>query len=479
MFATILLAISIASVVANVAMGWSPDPPMCRNYAGGIWQRNKWPIVIGLFGTLVLLGNGFAWIVQHLTQTPILECYSYVQVANNMPNCEVWRITVIPKARMKSVRLIIHFDQPINDSILARSVAADDQANLGPHVEIDAPCQIASRPSERDPALTFFVSSDRHEIIIEGLNFSKYDAQSFVVTFYPYLAGGIAMGADIEGEATYESFGYELKAPIRLTDPINRQSTTIPAFDERNVHGFARFRDEFSMSSDSFYLNILGIIAIFLTSAQAWRPANSPKVQAPTQTKKRHALLIASAAVAVSMLLVTGSPWIETRLSRGPTVLCFRWIKHPKQFPHCTFLAISVIPTGPVKEFHLLINLDQPSHDSTVTDGLVPSNNFHIESHPVASSPCNLTERRTGRDEFLTFSPSSDDRQVIVSGHDINSYDSQTLILAFYPDRETGRYITGVPSGEATYEAFGHDLPAAVVLEQMEKGKSVETIIRP
>ncbi|MGC2250152.1 MAG: hypothetical protein WA626_05725, partial [Acidobacteriaceae bacterium] len=130
--------------------------------------------------------------------------------------------------------------------------------------------------------------------------------------------------------------------------------------------------------------------------------------------------------------------------------------------------------------FHLLLNLDQSVHDSIVTDGIVlPSSNFHVESDAVDGPPCNFPEKRSGRDEFLTFSFSSDNRQVIISGRNINSYDSQTLVLAFYPDSKTGRYLIGEPSGEATYEAFGHDLSARVVLGQVENGKFVTTIARP
>ncbi len=480
MFATILLILGIAGVVANVWIGWNPGPTGRHGYTGGIWKRNRWPIVTGALGTVLLLGNGSAWIVQHLTKTPVLECYSYAQIARNMPNCEIWGIQVVPKERMKSVRLIIHFDEQINESILARMAPQGEHANWGPQTEIDAPCQIASRPADRDPALTFVVSSDRHEIIIEGLNFSKYDTQGFVATFYPYSGNGITQSMDIKGEATYERLGYELKAPIRLIDPINHQSTIIPAFDEKNVHGFARFRDEFLISSDSFFLNILGIIAIVLSCAQVWHPANVNKKQELRQSKKRHVLLIASAVVAISVLLLTGSPWIETRLSPAPTVLCWWSTKYPKQFPNCAFWAISVIPMGPVKEFHLLLNLDQSVHDSIVTDGIVlPSSNFHVESDAVDGPPCNFPEKRSGRDEFLTFSFSSDNRQVIISGRNINSYDSQTLVLAFYPDSKTGRYLIGEPSGEATYEAFGHDLSARVVLGQVENGKFVTTIARP
>ena len=302
MFATILLILGIAGVVANVWIGWNPGPTGRHGYTGGIWKRNRWPIVTGALGTVLLLGNGSAWIVQHLTKTPVLECYSYAQIARNMPNCEIWGIQFVPKERMKSVRLIIHFDEQINESILARMAPQGEHANWGPQTEIDAPCQIASRPADRDPALTFVVSSDRHEIIIEGLNFSKYDTQGFVATFYPYSGNGITQSMDIKGEATYERLGYELKAPIRLIDPINHQSTIIPAFDEKNVHGFARFRDEFLISSDSFFLNILGIIAIVLSCAQVWHPANVNKKQELRQSKKRHVLLIASAVVAISVL---------------------------------------------------------------------------------------------------------------------------------------------------------------------------------
>ncbi len=480
MLASILLAISVALVLVNVWIGFKPDPPTRHGYLGTVWKRNKWPLITGLMGTALLLGNGSAWIVQHLTKTPVLECYSYVQIDRTMPNCKIWGIQIVPKERMKSVRLIIHFDEQINESILARMAPPGERAQWGPRTEIDAPCHIASRPAARDPALTFVVSSDRHEIIIEGLNFSKYDTQGFVATFFPYFENGIGASMDVEGEATYQRLGYELKAPIRLTDPFSHQSNVIPAFDEKNVHGFSRFRDEYLISSDSFLVNILGIIAIILSSAQVWRPKSVSKKKDATQPGKRHVLLIASAVVAILALLVTGSPWIERRLSRAPTVFCWWTIKHPKQFPNCAFWGISVIPVDPVKEFHLVINLDQPVHDSIVTNGVgLAKDNFRTESVAVDAPPCNFPEKPPDHDEFLTFTVLSDGRQVIISGHNIDRYDSQTLILAFYPDDKTGQYIVGEPSGEATYEVFGHDLSARVALGQFVNGKYVQTTAHP
>ena len=127
-----------------------------------------------------------------------------------------------------------------------------------------------------------------------------------------------------------------------------------------------------------------------------------------------------------------------------------------------------------------MINLGQPVHDSIVTNGVgLAKDNFRTESIAVDGPPCNFPEKPPDRDEFLTFTVLSDGRQVIISGHNIDFYNSQTLMLAFYPDDKTGQYVIGEPSGEATYEAFGHELPARVTLGRFVNEKLVTTTANP
>jgi len=474
MLSTISLIVAIAGVILNVVSGWYPAPAMLHGYTAGTWKRNWLTIVTGLFAVAVLLGNGSAWLVQRLTHRPTLECYAHLLAARNMPDCTVWGITIDPKEPMKSVHLIINFDQPISDSVLAKMVDFGKNTGVGPHTEIDAPCHIRAKSADPDSALTFSVSSDRHEIIIEGHDFSRYDSQSFVVTFYPDPNYGKSAIAGVIGEATYEKLGHELNAPIKLTDPIDHTSVIIDDAKAKHLRGFSGLLYTFSKSEDSFLLNFFGIIAVIAAGKQAWRPSDSQNNQ--LRLTQKNISLVSSAVVAILMLLMTGSTWIERRMSHAPTVLCWSFTSRTNKLPNCAFWGVTVIPVEPVKTFHLVINFDEPIYDSVITNGLEPSENFRLSVNPAVRAPCNLPDK-TEPGEFLNFSVSSDNRQIIVSGHDLTPYDSQTFILAFYPDpTNPGAPIRGMQvSGEATYEAFGHDLPAPVKFLKIENGQVTET----
>ena len=127
MLASILLAIGVAFVLINVWIGWKPNPPTRHRYWGQSGNAINGRLLLDSWARHFFSGNGSAWIVQHLTRTPVLECYSYTQIPPTSPKCKIWRIEVVPKEPMKSVRLIVHFDQPINESVLARIGIAGEQ----------------------------------------------------------------------------------------------------------------------------------------------------------------------------------------------------------------------------------------------------------------------------------------------------------------------------------------------------------------
>ncbi len=95
-------------------------------------------------------------------------------------------------------------------------------SGIGPHTEIDLPCKIVSTPADRDNALTFQLSSDRHEIIVNGHDFSGYDAQSFIITFYPDPEYGMPGRKLTVTSSTRTRFGFGLQRSdsVRRPEPV-------------------------------------------------------------------------------------------------------------------------------------------------------------------------------------------------------------------------------------------------------------------
>jgi hypothetical protein len=319
--------------------------------------------------------------------------------------------------------------------------------------------------------LTFQLSSDRHEIIVNGHDFSGYDAQSFIVTFYPDPEYRVpAHSMDVRGEATYERLGHELKANLELTDPISYQTEVISdesgILDSWTVKGLLY---SLGIPGATFWLNLLGILGVIISTAQAW-PSESRGKNEPKRGLRDHLLRAVSVLVAISMLLLTGSKWIERRLSHTPSVLCSSSMNSQLGLPNCTVWGVTVVPTEPIRDFHLVVTFPRPITDSVVQNGVEPGRNFRVQGATKIGPPCNLNAKPSDRNESLTFSISSDRRQVIVSGHDVTPYDSQTFIAAFYPDTEGGKLLQDLQiKAVATYEAYGHDLPADIHFLKIER----------
>lgn len=473
MLATILIVLGIAAVIVNGAGGWQSSRPTHPSIRA-VKRQRRLIIATGSLSVVILLLNGSEWLVQHFSSQPNLNCFAHFESFTNIPGCTTYGISVDPSERMKSLHLIIHFSQRINDSVLMKKVVdAGVGTQAWPRPKIAAPCMILTKAADRDNALTFQVSSDRHELIVNGHDFSKYDAQSFVVTFDPSAEDGFRSGrVDIRGEATYEKLGKLLKADLKLTDPLNNQSVDLT--EDKTGYSFwtvRGIRTYFERSDGSFLLTLLGIAAVAINSILAW-PSDSRKKSQSKSTVTADLWRIGSVFVAISILLITGSTYVEQLISPTAVVLCSITRNWKDDLPNCTYLVVMVVPPVPLSEFHMIVTLPYPVHDSVVLSGDVPGENFRIDAAPVVGPPCNLPDKPTGRNESLTYSVSSDGRQVIANGHDVTPYDAQSFIAGFYPDPSRGKALKDLPvTGEATYYAYGHELPANIEILSITNGK--------
>src|SRR5258708_20464348 len=98
------------------------------------------------------------------------------------------------------------------------------------------------------------------------------------------------------------------------------------------------------------------------------------------------------------------------------------------RLPNCTFWGVTVVPTEQIRDFHLVVTFPQPITDSVVQNGEEPGKNFRVQGATEIGPPCNLHANPSDRNESLTFSISSNRRQVIVTAHDVTPYTSQSFI---------------------------------------------------
>jgi hypothetical protein len=225
------MLLGIAGVIVSGRQGWHPVHPKKKGDSKGTKKEHILIVVSALVTISVLLLNGSSWFAKHLSKPQVVNCFHHFQTANNMPNCGVWGISIVPVSNIKAFHLVVHFTKPIHDSRLVVDTFTHIKNNpvIMGHTEIDAPCEIkADRPSDRDEALTFTVSSDRQELIINGRDLSYYNSQEFLVTFYPDPDYSKRYDdLDMSGQASYEAFGHEVPADINLIDGIDGTTKTL------------------------------------------------------------------------------------------------------------------------------------------------------------------------------------------------------------------------------------------------------------
>lgn len=462
--------LSIIAVIVSLIGGWRANEPKAGRFEPNPLKRNWLTCVTACLAILVLLANGSALIIRLFSPRHTLLCPSHLQSAHNLPNCGVWGITIDPEESVKSLHLVIHFNEPIAASVVSHVVDVDRRGPVGRGTEIDVPCRINAKAADLDGALTFQVSTDRREVIITGRDFSKYDAQTFIATFYPISASEEAQfSADAMGEVTFENLNHDIRGILKIVDPISGAVSEIGQTDSRSSKSLRQLMDEF-WREDSFVLNAFGILFVIVTSAQSWK--GRPQHRKP-KNKNEHLLAVVSGFIAITMIVITGSTWVESRLMRQPVVFCGAFTYSNDRFPGCSFWGLAITPTSEMTSLNVVVTFAPTIHDFVATNGLEPGDNFEIKTAPRVADPCDFPDKPAGQNQLLTSSTSTDGHQIIIKGSNVTLYESQSFIAAFYPS--SGREYPNKDiqiSGEASYEAFGHDLPARILLVSFdESGK--------
>jgi hypothetical protein len=209
----VVLAVSILAIMLNCFGAWRPKRPKHKEEPAGTRMEHLLIVLTGAIAIFSALLSGSDWFALHFSHKPTVLVTTKDQRALSMPDCLVGGIDIDTQAEsIKSLGMVILFPHEIHDYVVLN---VRDGESL--RTRVSWPCEIQAKSTDRDNALTFTVSADRREVIIRGREFTHYDRQHIIVTFYPdhIKWDDLRSGLDWNGESTYSAFGRELPATIR------------------------------------------------------------------------------------------------------------------------------------------------------------------------------------------------------------------------------------------------------------------------
>ena len=212
---SLVVNLSIALIALNALSVWRPLKPKDSREPKGTKPQHILILIgagIAIFATLL---TGTDWCARLFSPPPEVILVSRAQQARNMPDCNIQGIAVGTKSgvTIKSLEMILFFPHEIHDHLLSTL-----RNGVKMRAEVDSPCEINDKSSDRNDALTFVISSNKREVIIRGHDFTSVDAQQFLMTFLVSHDEWLNNNASFDeiGDATYEANGRELAADIKM-----------------------------------------------------------------------------------------------------------------------------------------------------------------------------------------------------------------------------------------------------------------------
>ena len=137
----------------------------------------------------------------------------------------------------------------------------------------------------------------------------------------------------------------------------------------------------------------------------------------------------------------------------------------------CTVWTLSIFPIESIKSLNMIVHLDRPIPQNILQNGLDVNQNPTQSVHVKVNDACKILTESSGVNDSLTFTLSSDRREIVIKGHDLSRYDAQTFVGAFHQNGTAHPELD--VTGDATYEAFGYEFPAKIQLIDQQSGKDL------
>lgn len=183
------------------------------------------------------------------------------------------------------------------------------------------------------------------------------------------------------------------------------------------------------------------------------------------------ALLLLGAAI-TTLASVYIFPQVAKVFSHRPEVIVVEQLAGNLPRPDCLVYSFRILPTEPMKKLNMAVTFDHPIYATALRDGWDTSSTAITMTGTITvDSPCTISGNSADRDEALTFDVSSNRHQIFIRGRDSTTTDSQAFFATFYPISTANKFNRNIRV-EATYEAFGHDFPARVMLVEQPSGRS-------
>jgi hypothetical protein len=206
---------TIASIAIASYQGWRDARPKWVTKTRKVMSKRRW-VILGTtaFAIFTAAASSFSLVQELLTPAHIVT--TTLQLGHIGPNCNVASLVVYPSAPIKSLHLVVEFNQPILTTVVQSDFRGDATMAIQGNANIHRlTCDINSTASsEPNPMLSFAVSSDRRAVLVNGHDLTRIDGQSYTVTMYSDT--GAMPTWSVKGKATFEASGLEVPATIKV-----------------------------------------------------------------------------------------------------------------------------------------------------------------------------------------------------------------------------------------------------------------------
>jgi hypothetical protein len=216
--------LAVLGILLGSYQGWDDSRPKWERKNEQYMNSKRWWLLITTpLAVFLTAASHFSWFAQHLN--PQRAVVSYLNMDQHGGNCTAVGLNIYPTGPMKSLQMTIEVSQPIDSFVRQTGFIPGPNMGIRGLVRINRDCKIATPSADVDSRLRITLASDRHAIMINGEDFSTFDAQSISLT----ISDKTLPIVKATGIATYDVDGADVAARIILIrGPDNLEQVHAP-----------------------------------------------------------------------------------------------------------------------------------------------------------------------------------------------------------------------------------------------------------